>query len=225
MEEESFDNEEIARYLNENYVTIKVDREEGADGEAMGRNGVKMVTGGGGWPMTGWLTPERKPFYGGTYFPAHDGDRGARVGFDTLLLKLRELYETQPDRVAEASSQLAQSIQANLGADRGGQGLPGAGVLQDAASAYTQRFDSTYGGAGSAPKFPSSLPIRFLLRHYRRTSNEQFLKMATLTMEKMPAGGMYDQIGGGFHPCPTDARAPGPHFEKMLYDSTVVAIA
>ena len=224
MEEESFDNEEIARYLNENYVTIKVDREERPDVDAIYMNAVQMLTGGGGWPMTVWLTPERKPFYGGTYFPAHDGDRGARVGFDTLLLKLREAYDTQPDRVAQASSQLAQSIQANLGADRGGQGLPAAGVLQDAASAYTQRFDSTYGGAGSAPKFPSSLPIRFLLRHYRRTSNEQFLKMATLTMEKMAAGGMYDQIGGGFHRYSTDARWLVPHFEKMLYDNALLAI-
>jgi uncharacterized protein YyaL (SSP411 family) len=159
MEEESFDNEEIARYLNENYVTIKVDREERPDVDAIYMNAVQMLTGSGGWPMTVWLTPDRRPFYGGTYFPAHDGDRGARVGFTTLLRKLKEIYDTQPDRVAQASAQLAESIQANLGADRGGKGLPAAPVLQDAVQAYAKRFDSTYRGAGGAPKFPNNLPI------------------------------------------------------------------
>jgi uncharacterized protein YyaL (SSP411 family) len=224
MEEESFDNEEIARYLNENYVTIKVDREERPDVDAIYMTAVQMLTGGGGWPMTVWLTPDRKPFYGGTYFPAHDGDRGARVGFITLLRKFKETYDTQADRVAQASAQLAQSIQANLGADRGGQGLPAAPVLQDAAQGYAQRFDSTYGGTGGAPKFPSSLPIRFLLRHYRRAGNERSLKMATLTLEKMAAGGMYDQVGGGFHRYSTDARWLVPHFEKMLYDNALLTV-
>ena len=224
MEEESFDNEEIARYLNENYVTIKVDREERPDVDAIYMTAVQTLTGGGGWPMTVWLTPERKPFYGGTYFPAHDGDRGARVGFITLLRKFKEIYDTQPDRVGQASAQLAQSIQANLGVDRGGQGLPTVRVLQDAAQAYGQRFDSMYGGISGAPKFPSSLAIRFLLRHYRRTGNEQSLKMATLTLEKMAAGGMYDHVGGGFHRYSTDARWRVPHFEKMLYDNALLTM-
>ncbi len=224
MEEESFDNEEIARYLNENYVTIKVDREERPDVDAIYMNAVQMLTGSGGWPMTVWLTSERKPFYGGTYFPAHDGDRGARVGFITLLRKFKEIYDTQSDRVAQASAQLAESIQANLGADRGGQGLPAARVLQDAAQAHAQRFDSTYGGADRAPKFPSNLPIRFLLRHYRRTGNEQSLRMATLTLEKMAAGGIYDHVGGGFHRYSTDARWLVPHFEKMLYDNALLTM-
>src|SRR5215510_13063598 len=225
MEEESFDNEEIARYLNENYVTIKVDREERPDVDAIYMTAVQTLTGSGGWPMTVWLTSDRKPFYAGTYFPAHDGDRGARVGFITLLRKFKEVYDTQQERVAQASSQLAQSIQANLGADRGGQGLPTARVLQDAIQAYAQRFDSTYGGAGGAPKFPSSLPIRFLFRHYRRTGNELSLKMATLTLEKMAAGGVYDHIGGGFHRYSTDARWLVPHFEKMLYDNALLVPA
>ena len=224
MEEESFDNEEIARYLNENYVTIKVDREERPDVDAIYMKAVQMLTGSGGWPMTVWLTPDQKPFYGGTYFPARDGDRGARVGFTTLLRKLKEIYDTQADRVAQASAQLTESIQPNLGADRGGQGLPAAPVLQDAVQAYAKRFDSTYGGAGGAPKFPSNLPIRFLLRHYRRTGSEQSLKMATLTLEKMAAGGVYDHIGGGFHRYSTDARWLVPHFEKMLYDNALLAM-
>ncbi len=225
MEEESFDNEEIARYLNENYVAIKVDREERPDIDTIYMNAVQMLTGSGGWPMTVWLTPDRKPFYGGTYFPAHDGDRGARVGFITLLKKLRELYNTQPERVARASTQLAQSIQNNLGADRGAHGLPGAQVVHRAALSYAQRFDSAYGGLQGAPKFPSSLPTRFLLRHYRRTGTEQSLKMATLTLEKMAAGGMYDQVGGGFHRYSTDGQWMVPHFEKMLYDNALLAWA
>jgi len=224
MEEESFDDQEIARYLNENYVTIKVDREERPDVDAIYMKAVQMLTGSGGWPMTVWLTPDQKPFYGGTYFPARDGDRGARVGFTTLLRKLKEIYNTQADRVAQASAQLAESIQANLGADRGGQGLPAAPILRDAVQAYAKRFDSTYGGAGGAPKFPSNLPIRFLLRHYRRTGSEQSLKMATLTLEMMAAGGMYDHIGGGFHRYSTDARWLVPHFEKMLYDNALLAM-
>ena len=224
MEEESFDNEEIARYLNENYVTIKVDREERPDVDAIYMNAVQTLTGSGGWPMTVWLTPDRKPFYGGTYFPAHDGDRGARVGFATVLRKLKEAYDTQQNRVAQASAQLAQSIQVNLAADRGGQGLPAARVLQDAAQAYAERFDSTYGGMDGAPKFPSSLPIRFLLRHYRRTGSQHSLKMATLTLQKMAAGGMYDHVGGGFHRYSTDARWLVPHFEKMLYDNALLTL-
>jgi uncharacterized protein YyaL (SSP411 family) len=224
MEEESFDNEEIARYLNENYVTIKVDREERPDVDAIYMTAVQMLTGSGGWPMTVWLTSERKPFYGGTYFPAHDGDRGARVGFITLLRKFKEIYNTQADRVAQASAQLTQSIEANLGADRGGQGLPTARVLQDALQAYSRRFDSSYGGAGGAPKFPSGFPVRFFLRYFRRTGDEQSLKMATLTLEKMAAGGTYDHVGGGFHRYSTDARWLVPHFEKMLYDNALLTM-
>src|SRR5262249_51656033 len=155
---------------------------------------------------------------------AHDGDRGVRVGFITILRKLKEAYDAQPDRVAQASAQLAESIRANLAADRGGQGLPTAQVLQDAAQAYAQKFDSTYGGTGGAPKFPSSLAIRFLLRHYRRTGSEQSLKMAALTLEKMAAGGMYDHVGGGFHRYSTDARWLVPHFEKMLYDNAQLTL-
>jgi len=225
MEEESFDNEEIARYLNENYIAIKVDREERPDVDAIYMNAVQLLTGSGGWPMTVWLTADRKPFYGGTYFPAHDGDRGARIGFITLLRKLRELYNTQPERIAQTSAQLAQSIQNNLGAERAGHGLPGAQVVQRAASSYAERFDSTYGGLKGAPKFPSSLPIRFLLRHHRRTGSEQSLKMATLTLEKMAAGGMYDQVGGGFHRYSTDGQWRVPHFEKMLYDNALITAA
>ncbi len=225
MEEESFENEEIAQYLNENYIAIKVDREERPDIDAIYMKAVQTMTGGGGWPMTVWLTPDRKPFYGGTYFPARDGDRGVRIGFLTLLKKLQAVYQEEPDRVMQSATQLAQIIKANLSPSSGASSLPDAHVLQAVADTYRQRFDSTYGGIHGAPKFPSSLPIRPLLRHYRRTDDKRSLAMATLTLEKMAAGGMYDHVGGGFHRYSTDAQWLVPHFEKMLYDNALLTIA
>jgi uncharacterized protein YyaL (SSP411 family) len=225
MEEESFENEGIAQYLNENYIAIKVDREERPDIDAIYMKAVQTMTGGGGWPMTVWLTPDRQPFYGGTYFPARDGDRGARIGFLTLLQKFKAVYQEEPDRVVQSATQLAQIIQANLTPGSEGASVPDAQVLQTVADIYRQRFDSTYGGLQGAPKFPSSLPIRLLLRHYRRTNDKQSLAMATLTLEKMEAGGMYDHVGGGFHRYSTDAQWLVPHFEKMLYDNALLTMA
>lgn len=225
MEEESFDDEEIARYLNEHYIAIKVDREERPDVDGIYMTAVQALTGSGGWPMTVWLTPDRQPFYGGTYFPARDGDRGAQMGFLTLLQKLKAVYAEQPNQVVQAASQLTRMIQANLSPSSGAEDLPDAQVLQAAAGTYRQRFDSTYGGIQGAPKFPSSLPIRFLLRHYRHTGNKQSLEMASLTLEKMAAGGMYDHVGGGFHRYSTDAQWLVPHFEKMLYDNALLTMA
>ena len=225
MEEESFDDEEIARYINENYVIVKVDREERPDVDAIYMSAVQMLTGSGGWPMTVWLTPDRKPFFGGTYFPPRDGDRGARVGFLTLLRKLKEAYRSQADKVTETSSRLAEAIRLNLASDPGGKGLPTASVLEAAASYYRSRYDSTNGGLSGSPKFPSGLPVRFLLRYHRRTHDAGALRMATQTLERMAAGGMYDQVGGGFHRYSTDATWLVPHFEKMLYDNALLVSA
>jgi uncharacterized protein YyaL (SSP411 family) len=225
MEEESFEDEEIARVMNESYIAIKVDREERPDVDAIYMSGVQALTGSGGWPMTVWLTPDRKPFYGGTYFPARDGDRGARTGFLTLLRRLRAIVDEQPDRVAQSAAALAESIRQRLAPPAGGDGLPGDEVLRSAAAPYRERYDATHGGIQGAPKFPSSLPIRFLLRHHRRTGDRKSLEMAALTLEKMAAGGMYDQAGGGFHRYSTDARWLVPHFEKMLYDNALLTIA
>ncbi|MBI3801444.1 MAG: thioredoxin domain-containing protein, partial [Deltaproteobacteria bacterium] len=219
MEEESFENEEIAQYLNENYIAIKVDREERPDIDAIYMTAVQAMTGGGGWPMTVWLTPDRKPFYGGTYFPARDGERGSPVGFLTLLTKLKAVYEMEPDRVVQSATELAQIIQTNLTPGSGGERVSEVQVLQAVVDTYRQRFDATYGGLQGAPKFPSSLPIRLLLRHYRRTNDKRSLAMVTLTLERMAAGGMYDHVGGGFHRYSTDAQWLVPHFEKMLYDN------
>jgi uncharacterized protein len=225
MEEESFEDEGIAGELNRNYVAIKVDREERPDVDAIYMNAVQMLTGGGGWPMTVWLTPDRKPFYGGTYFPARDGDHGAALGFLSLLKRLREIYDTQPDRVAESSTQITRAIEQNLASSVASQNVPGVEPLHLAFRQAEASYDSVDGGRQGAPKFPSSLPIRFLLRYHRRTGNPNALHMATQTLEKMAHGGLYDQIGGGFHRYSTDSHWLVPHFEKMLYDNALLVPA
>ena len=222
MEEESFEDEEIAQYLNENYIVIKVDREERPDIDAIYMTAVQMMIGSGGWPMTVWLTSDREPFSGGTYFPARDGDRGVRIGFLTLLHRLKDAYDQEPDKVVEVSTQIAQAIRENLAPEAGGDALPDAQVLHAAAEYYRARFDSAQGGLKGAPKFPSNLSTRLLLRHHRRTGDEQSLNMVSVTLEKMAAGGMYDHVGGGFHRYSTDERWLVPHFEKMLYDNALL---
>ena len=226
MEEESFDDEEVARYLNENYIAIKVDREVRPDLDAIYMSAVQLfLQGRGGWPMTVWLTPDRKPYSGGTYFPARDGDRGVSIGFLTLLQQLKEGYDEQPGGVASVSSQVAERVRAMLSPGAGDGSLPTAAPLQAAAAYYREHFDSVYGGLQTQMKFPSSLSIRFLLRHYRRTGDEQSLTMAAKTLEHMASGGIHDQVGGGFHRYATDAEWLVPHFEKMLYDNAVLASA
>jgi len=223
MEEESFEDEEIARAMNESYVAVKVDREERPDVDAVYMSALQTLTGGGGWPMNLWLTPDRKPFFGGTYFPARDGDRGSRSGFLTLLRRLRSTYDADGERVAETATRITQSIQKDL-ASPSGTDLPGPRVLHGAATYYRTHFDPEDGGVAGAPKFPGTLPIRFLLRYHRRTGDPESLRMATLTLEKMAAGGICDQVGGGFHRYATDGRWLVPHFEKMLYDNALLAL-
>jgi uncharacterized protein len=215
MEEESFEDEEVARYLNENFVAIKVDREERPDVDAIYMNAVQMLTGGGGWPMTVAATPDRKPFFGGTYFP--------RKQFLDLLGQLRKAYDSEPDRVAQTAEKITQRIQQNM-SQVAPMGSPDASALSQAADYYRSRFDGTWGGMRGGMKFPSSLPIRFLLRLYRRTGQQDLLRMATLTLDRMAAGGMHDQVGGGFHRYSTDQQWLVPHFEKMLYDNALLTM-
>ncbi len=225
MEEESFEDEEIARYLNEHYVAIKVDREERPDIDSVYMAAVTRLTGSGGWPMTVWLTPERKPFYGGTYFPARDGERGARAGFLTVLRKIDEVYRDQPERVAQSADSLSDAVQAAMAAPSPSPELAEADVLRRAAAFSQAELDPINGGSKGAPKFPSGLPLRFLLRYHRRTGDPKVLHMASLTLEKMAAGGIHDQVGGGFHRYSTDDHWLVPHFEKMLYDNALLATA
>jgi hypothetical protein len=223
MEEESFEDEEIAGFLNAHYVAVKVDREERPDLDGVYMAAVQSLAGGGGWPMTLWLTPDRKPFYGGTYFPARDGDRGSAIGFRTLLEKLAAAYNAPGNSLARRAEEVTRALQADLAAASPGN-LPGAAILRGAAEIYRARFDPENGGLAGPMKFPSGLPIRFLLRHHRRTGDEAFLKMAVLTLQKMAAGGIHDQLGGGFHRYSTDPRWLVPHFEKMLYDNALIAL-
>ena len=234
MEVESFEDEEIARFLNEHYVCMKVDREERPDIDAVYMTAVQSLTGSGGWPMSLWLTPERAPFFGGTYFPSRDGERGVRRGFLTLLRELDQTYRQDAGRVAREADSLVASVRRELEG-----GIPGlsvaspappadpidATIIPRAVARYKRAFDSENGGMRGAPKFPSSLPVRLLLRDHRRTGDADALRMATLTLEKLAAGGIYDQIGGGFHRYATDSEWMVPHFEKMLYDNALLAVA
>ena len=231
MEVESFENEEIARYMNGHYVCVKVDREERPDLDAVYMSAVEALTGSGGWPMSLWLTPERAPFFGGTYFPARDGDRGASHGLLTLLRQLNETYLKDPLRVAQQGAELTSAVRRDLEGERGASsaavtssGLPDAGAITAAVGTFKRAFDEGNGGLRGAPKFPSSLSVRLLLRDHQRTGDAEALRMATFTLERMAAGGIYDQVGGGFHRYATDAAWQVPHFEKMLYDNALLAV-
>jgi uncharacterized protein YyaL (SSP411 family) len=224
MEEESFESEEIARILNEKFVPVKVDREERPDVDAIYMQAVQLLTQQGGWPMSVFLTPEGKPFFGGTYFPARDGERGARFGFRTILLELDRVYREERERAVTSAEQIAQAVQQSLSPDAP-TGLAEPHVLHGAMSYYAQVFDPAEGGVRRAPKFPSSMNTRFLLRYWKRTGEAQALQMAELTLTKMALGGIYDQVGGGFHRYSTDAHWLVPHFEKMLYDNALLTLA
>lgn len=224
MEQESFEDEEIATYMNEHYVAIKVDRERRPDVDGVYMAAVQAMTRRGGWPMTVWLTPDRKPFYGGTYFPARDGDRGTRVGFLSLLGHLDRLYRDDPQKIVEAATDITQRIEHSM-ASAAGSGLPTAKALHSAYRHLRSRFDATNGGFGGAPKFPRTVQLEALLRYQRRAAEPQALDMVTRTLDAMAAGGIHDQIGGGFHRYSTDARWLVPHFEKMLYDNALLTIS
>ena len=228
MERESFEDEEIARFLNQHYVAIKVDREERPDVDAVYMTAVQALTGGGGWPMTVFLRADRQPFFGGTYFPARDGDRGASRGFLSILREILAVWERDPARVENAGAALAEAVRMALGAEAVGTpggGAPGAAPIAAAVRFFEGVFDPVNGGVSRAPKFPSNVPIRLLLRHHRRTHDPGSLHMALFTLERMAAGGLMDQVGGGFHRYSTDERWLVPHFEKMLYDNALLASA
>jgi len=224
MEEESFEDPEIAAYLNANYIAIKVDREERPDVDAIYMQAVQLLNGRGGWPMTTWLTPDRKPFFGGTYFPARDGDLGKRKGFLTLLKELKGYYDAQPDKAAARANEITQRVRRSL-APAPGSPPSAEALVTKAVQVYASMFDRTYGGLNGSPKFPSSLPLRLLVRESHRTGNETYSEMAVLTLSKMAEGGIYDHVGGGFHRYSTDNRWLVPHFEKMLYDNALLVLA
>jgi uncharacterized protein YyaL (SSP411 family) len=224
MERESFEDKEIAAYINANYIPVKVDREERPDVDNIYMSAVRMMSGRGGWPMTVMLTSDRLPVFGGTYFPARDGDRGAQTGFLTILNNYRDLYLQDPidlvGRAQEVAAQLSQRLEF-----RGGGRVPNASAVFNAIRGLSGSFDEIHGGFGRAPKFPRSVNLELLFRYYRRTRDKRALDVALTTLQKMAAGGMYDQVGGGFHRYSTDERWLVPHFEKMLYDNAQLVVS
>jgi hypothetical protein len=224
MEHESFEDEAIARLLNERYVAVKVDREERPDVDAVYMTAVVALTGGGGWPMSVWLTPDREPFFGGTYFPPEDGGRGVGRGLKSLLVQLGDAYRANPGGVAEASRRLVAHVREAM-APAATAGVLSAATLEHAAQAILATSDPTWGGFGGAPKFPRSVTLEFLLRYGRRTGSKSARDAVEVTLDRMARGGIYDQVGGGFHRYSTDARWLVPHFEKTLYDNALLAIA
>jgi uncharacterized protein YyaL (SSP411 family) len=216
MERESFENDEIARLMNENFVNIKVDREERPDLDQIYMNAVQMMTGHGGWPLTVFLTPDLIPFYGGTYFPP--ADRHNIPGFPRVLLGIAQAYRASPEEIAQTASSVLGELR-RMSAARESNDALDAQLLDSSARAISRSYDPRHGGFGSAPKFPAPMSLEFLLRAYKRTGDENYLRMVTHTCRRMAEGGMYDQLGGGFHRYSTDARWLVPHFEKMLYDN------
>ena len=220
MEHESFENEEIARLMNENFVNIKVDREERPDLDQIYMNAVQMMTGQGGWPMTVFLTPEGVPFYGGTYFPPED--RYNMPGFPRVLIGVAEAYRAKPDEVTQTAVTMLGELR-RMGAARESSGELSFELLDDAYQTVARSYDPKHGGFGRAPKFPSAMTLEFLLRTHARTGAPEALEMTRHTCRKMAEGGMYDQLGGGFHRYSTDERWLVPHFEKMLYDNALLS--
>ena len=216
MERESFEDLEIARYLNENFIAIKVDREERPDLDDVYMAAVQLLTGGGGWPMTTVLNPDREPFFGGTYFPPKQ--------FLDVLRQLRKVYEDEPDRVVKAAKQLTAAVQAGAQPPTPG-GVPGPEAIHAAVARLAGSYDAAHGGFGGAPKFPTPANLALLGRYYRRTGDTTAREMLAHTLEEMAAGGIHDQLGGGFHRYSTDAQWLKPHFEKMLYDNAQLAVA
>ncbi len=221
MEHESFENKAIAKLLNKHFVSIKVDREERPDLDEIYMTSVQIMTGSGGWPMSVFLTPELKPFYGGTYFPPED--KYGRPGFKTVLNHLIKLWEQKKEQVINFSVQFTDQIRKHSGLMRNGEGEIRKDHLEHAAEALKQSYDHEFGGFGDAPKFPPGKSISFLLRYYNHTNDKEFLNIASTTLQKMAYGGMYDQIGGGFHRYSVDDQWLVPHFEKMLYDNALLS--
>jgi len=235
MEHESFENEPIARYLNEHFVSIKVDREERPDLDQIYMNAVQILTGRGGWPMSVFLTPDLKPFFGGTYWPP--SPRMGMSGFEQVLVAVVDAWRNRREIAIKQAEEMTGHLQnielaedgppRPLGEGRG-EGLSKAeaqSLLDNAARTLRRAFDSRYGGFGAAPKFPHSMDLQLLLRLWKRKPSDDLLHMVTFTLDKMAAGGIYDHLAGGFARYSVDERWLVPHFEKMLYDNALLVTA
>jgi uncharacterized protein len=220
MERESFENEKIAEYLNENFVSIKVDREERPDIDAVYMAVTQGLNEGrGGWPMSVWLTPDKQPITAGTYFPPDD--RHGRAGFLSVLRRLRDLWHDERDKLVQQAADITDWLRKQGAGDSAGGELTEA-VLRQNFEHMKLSFDERYGGFDRAPKFPTPHRIQALLRWHAQTGDADALRMAEVTLDNMARGGIYDQVGGGFHRYSTDREWLTPHFEKMLYDQALM---
>jgi uncharacterized protein len=222
MERESFEDGETAALLNQHFVSIKVDREERPDLDHIYMTAVQAMTQRGGWPMSVFLTPDQRPFYGGTYFPPVD--RMGMPSFKKIILGVANAWTQRKDEVLQSAGQLMEALK-HLGESAkpdGAQKLS-ADILKSAVLAYAGEFDPANGGFGGAPKFFHTMDLRVVLRHWAKTRDEDALEMVTTTLDHWSRGGIYDHLGGGFHRYSTDPEWLAPHFEKMLYDNALVA--
>ena len=220
MEYESFENEEIAKTMNDNFVSVKVDREERPDIDSIYMSAVQSMTGQGGWPLTVFLTSEGLPFFGGTYYPPEP--RGGMPGFGQILSAISDAYKNRRPEIEESGSYLREHIKASITETNATKNFDS--VLLD--RAYEQllaQYDWEWGGFGSSIKFPQSMALEFLLRYHLNHPDSRALEMVETSLQKMASGGMYDQLGGGFHRYSTDKKWLVPHFEKMLYDNALLS--
>ncbi|MEK7803489.1 MAG: thioredoxin domain-containing protein [Deltaproteobacteria bacterium] len=221
MEEESFDDSEVARLMNEVFVSIKADREERPDIDSIYMAVCQMLTGSGGWPLTILMTPDKKPFFAGTYFPKES--RYGRIGMLELVPQIQEVWSKHYDEVVDSVNQITKALQ-KVSIDVSGKEINET-ALKATYIQLSQSFDEDYSGFSTAPKFPSSHSLYFLLRYWRRGNNKRTLEIVERTLQAMRYGGVYDHIGFGFHRYATDREWLIPHFEKMLYDQAMIAMA
>ena len=223
MEHESFENPEIAGILNSDFVAVKVDREERPDVDHVYMTYVQAATGGGGWPMSVFLTPDLNPFFGGTYFPPVD--RYGHPGFANVLRSVADAWKNQRSKILESSADVIEKLQRRAEPNGHSGSAPNRTVLDATFQYFRRSFDAVNGGFGHAPKFPRPVVFNFLLRYHYRFGNSEALEMTLHTLRAMAEGGMHDQLGGGFHRYSVDERWFVPHFEKMLYDQAQLAIS
>ncbi len=221
MADESFEDAEVARLMNELFVCIKVDREERPDIDSVYMAVCQIMTGSGGWPLTIIMTPDKKPFFAATYIPKKT--RFGRMGMLDLIPRISKAWATKRDELLRSADKITGTLQELNQNDPGGE--PGADILKSAYESLSMRFDEDNGGFGTAPKFPTPHNMFFLLRYWKRTGDKKALKMVESTLLKMRMGGIYDHIGYGFHRYSTDSRWLVPHFEKMIYDQALLAMA
>ncbi|MDJ0626412.1 MAG: thioredoxin domain-containing protein [Candidatus Caenarcaniphilales bacterium] len=221
MAHESFEDEEVAELMNEAFICIKVDREERPDVDGIYMTAIQLLTGSGGWPLNVILTPDKKPFFGGTYFPKES--RFGRIGMLDLVPRVSQVWKTDKEKAVSSADSLTEAIKRYSSSDIGV--TLDDNIFKSAFGDLLTRFDETYGGFGERPKFPTPHNLAFLLRYWKNTNDDKALKIVTKTLEEMSKGGIWDHIGFGFHRYSTDQQWLLPHFEKMLYDQALLAVA